>query len=220
MRKSRDRWGLDDLLSAYRGLVFRPQAGGGAVVEGSLQFKAKYRDPEIISDCYDVRIEIKPDFPHSLPRVWETGHRIPRDYHTNRDDNSLCLGSRLKLLITLAKCPTLVGYVKLCLIPYLYRHSYRKRYGRAPFGQLEHGDPGVLREYEVLFGVKGQEACLEMLRLLGLKKRVANKERCPCGSGRRVGECHHKTLKRLREAASPSLFKREYARVRSTGTWG
>jgi len=200
-------------------LVFRPQVGGAAVVEGSLEFRARYRDPEIISDCYDVRIEIDPDFPHSLPQVWETGDRIPDNYHTNRDDNSLCLGSRLKLLITLAKCPTLLGYVKSCLVAYLYRHSYLERHGREPFGQLDHGEPGVLREYEELFGVKGPEACLEMLRLLGLKKRVANKERCPCGSGRRVGECHHKILNRLREMASPSWFRKEYERVRSTGTW-
>jgi len=189
-------------------------------VEGSLQFNAQYRDPEIISDCYDVRIHIDPDFPHSLPRAWEIGHRIPRDYHTYGNDDSLCLGSPLRLLIALGKCPTLVGYVKSCLIPYLYRHSYLERYGRAPFGQLDHGEAGVLREYEGFFGVNGSEACLEMLRLLGLKKRVANKERCPCGSGRRVGECHHKTLKRLREAASPSWFRREYERVRSKGTWG
>lgn len=185
-----------------------------------MKFEARYRDLETISDCYAVRIEISADFPHSFPRVWETGHRIPRDYHTYGNDNSLCLGSPLRLLIALGKCPTLLDYVKSCLIPYLYGYSYREKHGRVPFGQLDHGESAVLGEYEELFGVKGAEACLEMLGLLGLKKRLANKEPCPCGSGRCVGKCHHKTLNRLRETASPSRFRREYERVRSKGTWG
>jgi hypothetical protein len=38
-----------------------------------------------------------------------------------------------------------------------------------------------------------------MLRLIGMKRRVANKRPCPCGSGLRAGKCHHRILNRLRQ---------------------
>jgi SEC-C motif len=51
---------------------------------------------------------------------------------------------------------------------------------------------------------------MEMVPLTTLKKRVANKHLCPCGSNRRLGKCHNLTVNRLRKQLGRSWFRKEY----------
>ena len=79
-----------------------------------------------------------------------------------------------------------------------------------PFNELAHGVRGLLDDYRELFGVSNDDSCIQMLKMLSLKKRVANKLPCPCGSGKRLGICHQKRLNPFREVASRSWFKRSF----------
>ncbi len=116
-------------------------------------------------------------FPRDLPRVTETGRRIPREgeHHVNPTDDTLCLGSPLSLLLKLSTDPTLNGFAETCLVPYLHAVSYKLRHGGPfPFGELAHGTPGVLTDYRSLLCLKDDEQAREAVRLLGMKKRRAN----------------------------------------------
>jgi len=100
--------------------------------------------------------------------------------------------------LMLAEGLSLVGFVERCVIPYLYRYSYLKMYGEAPFEDLEHGPSGIAEDLRLLLGLKRESEVLPFVRLLAMRKRHANKERCPCGSGSRFGRCHHRLANRLR----------------------
>ena len=93
------------------------------------------------------------------------------------------------------------------MIPYLYRYSYLRTHGEAPFGDLEHGASGIREDLRLLLGRKRQSEVLPFVRLLGMRKRHANKERCPCGSGDRVGRRHHRQLNRLRKRLGRYWFR-------------
>lgn len=107
----------------------------------------------------------------------------------------------------LAEGLSLVGFVERCVIPYLYRYSYLKMYGEAPFGDLEHGTSGITEDLRLLFELKRQSEVLPFVRLLAMRKRRANKERCPCGSGARLGRCHHHLVNRLRKRLGRYWFR-------------
>ena len=164
---------------------------------------------ERIDDAYEVEITIPPAFPRELPLVKETAGRIPKSFHTN-DDGSLCLGSPVRQHLGLTKSPTLPGFVKNCVIPYLYGFSYREKHGRLPFGELDHGMKGIRSDFAELFGVKSHEAAVKMVELAGMKKRDANKRPCPCGSGRRLGMCHNRRVNALRIQLGRIWFREQY----------
>jgi hypothetical protein len=107
----------------------------------------------------------------------------------------------------LAEGLSLLGFVERCVIPYLYRYSYLKMYGEAPFEDLAHGTNGITEDLRLLLGLKGESEVLPFVRLLARKKRRANKERCPCGSGGRVGRCHHRSLNKLRKRLGRYWFR-------------
>ncbi|MCK4356750.1 hypothetical protein KAW44_06690, partial [Candidatus Bipolaricaulota bacterium] len=112
--------------------------------------------------------------------------------------------------------PTLVGFAEECLVPYLYSISHKLQRGAFPFGELEHGKPGVISDYLDLFGLKSRAQVLRVLELLGMKKRLANKKPCPCGCGKRLGACkYHFKMAELRELAERSWFRQHLATLGS-----
>ncbi len=209
-----DYWGLGEVLETYPGLAIRPRDDRALILAGELRFRAKFEAHEAIADVYKIGMRVPDEFPRKAPTVRERGGRIPSDYHTNLD-GTLCLGSSIGVRLALHDQPTLPGFIKNCLLPFLYARSYYERHGRMPFGALAHGGEGLFHDYMNRFRVNTPEACLGMLTLLSMKRQIANKEPCPCGSGRRVGQCHNRILNPLRSQLGRRWCRREYAALAS-----
>lgn len=204
--------GLGEVLDTHPGLRVVPTSDADRVsLRGGLRFDAELAGVGTICDAYEVGVDIPLRFPKLLPGVRELSGRVPRDYHTN-PDGTLCLGSPVRLHLALAAEPTLLGFINRCVIPFLAGFSYLAQTGKEWTPGLAHGDDGLLDDYQTLFGVRSAQACVQMMALLGLRKRVANKQACPCGSGRRVGRCHHRVLNPLREQLGRPWWRQEHAR--------
>ncbi len=202
--------GLQEFLLQCPGMSLLPITDSRVVVLGDFAFLARAKDRPDISDSYRLRIEIPETFPIDLPMVTEIGNKIPRNgfYHVN-SDGSLCLGSPLRLLVKLSSSPTLPGYVSRCLVPYLYAISHKIRFGGPlPFSELKHGRDGEFQDYMELFSLTHPEQVGQAIRLLGMKKRRANKAMCPCGCEQRVGRCpFNRKLHKMRQLASRTWFR-------------
>ena len=187
-----------------------PSSDAGVRLRGKFRFKANVPDNGWVDDCYLLEIFIPTNFPPDFPKVQEVGGKIPRDgtFHVN-SDGTLCLGSPLRLLKKINCAPYLISFTEKCLVPYLYAVSHKLRYGgKFVLGELAHGNQGILDDYSAIFGLKEKHQIKQAIKLLGLKKRIANKSLCPCGCGKRLGMCpfHHK-LNEFRKMAPASWFK-------------
>lgn len=147
--------------------------------------------------------------------VFETNGRIPLQYH-HLQDGSLCLGSETRLRFMLSGGVSLAAFVERCVIPYLYRYSHLKTCGEAPFDELAHGVDGIKEDLRLLLGLGAGSDVLAFVRLLGMKKRLANKKRCPCGSSSRVSRCHRRSLNVLRERLGRYWFRIVEQQLRSS----
>lgn len=202
---------LSQFLHDYPGMSTAPcSLDTGVCLRGKFRFKAEVSGGDEIDDSYKLKIVVPEKFPQALPKVEETGGKIPRDgkFHVN-PDGTLCLGSPLRLLRKVHSAPNLTGFTDKCLIPYLYAVSYKLMHGGDfVFGELAHGDQGIMEDYSVMLGLKERHQITRAIQLLGLKKRIANKKPCPCGCGKRLGTCpfHHK-LNEFRKMAHVSWFK-------------
>ena len=200
------RWGVAPLLDAQPGLRLIPTAGESVTVAGRLEFNAGIPGKAQVVDRYEIELSIPKNFPKEIPSVRETGGRIPRSYHKLRD-GSLCLASPTKLRLILAESPSILRFVERCLIPYLYRYSYRIQHGVSPFGELEHGSAGIRQDLLPLFGVDREVAVLGFVELAAMKKCHANKKPCPCGSRLRLGRCHNRRVNWLRNRLGRFWFR-------------
>lgn len=176
-------------------------------VRGMLRFSEEYFR-RYIEDEYSIEIAVPEEYPDVLPKIVETGNRIPGDFH-HYQDGSLCLGAPLDVKQKFRKKPTLLGYVDNCVIPYLYSYSYKCKFGKMPFGELSHGGIGLLEYYRDLFGIKDQRRVLKFIQILAEGSYPA-RDRCPCGSSKRLHSCHGMLLLEMQKLQSPTEFRNEY----------
>jgi hypothetical protein len=205
IRQCLQRWRVEDLLVKYPDLRLRPTTRGYVTLAGTLSFSVDGLRSERIDDNYEIEIQIPESFPERIPGVRETKGRISWSFH-KLTDGSLCLGSETRLRLIVQGCPSIVSFVERCVIPYLYGYSYFEKYGKMPFGELSHGREGILEDLAEVFGVH-KDVVAGFVRLAAMKKGVANKRRCPCGSTRRVGKCHHNRINSLRRRLGRHWFR-------------
>ncbi len=191
------RWRLEELLIKYPTLRVVPGPPGSVRLAGVLAFVAEIRGREQLADEYQLEIDVPDSFPAGIPSVKETEGRIPPDFH-KLEGGALCLGSPTRLRLIARMSATLPRFVDKCVVPYLYGYSYFEKYSTMPFGELEHGAAGIHDDFAALFGVDELTAVAEFIRLTSMRRRQANKERCPCGSFRRLGRCHNRRVNELR----------------------
>lgn len=205
--------GIDEFLRSYPSMGLRPSADIRLRFKGRFAFTAEHDTLGEVKNAFQLEIDVPDNFPKELPVVREVGGRIPQveAYHVN-PDKSLCLGSPLSLLWRVHQSPTLSGFAEDCIVPYLFAVSRKLETGeKLVFGELDHGDKGRLADYRLIFGLKSNHAVVESLRLLGMKKRLANKYPCPCGCGKRLGVCRfNRRLAEFRRIAGRSWFRREF----------
>jgi hypothetical protein len=209
--KSDDAFGLMQFIKDYPEMSIVPSRDSSIILRGLFSFSANHNGGVEITASYQLEIEVPEKFPRILPKVVETGNKIPRDgkHHVNYD-NTICLGSPLRLLLKLSEKPNLVGFSEKCLVPYLYAVSKKFQYGGDfVFHELAHGEPGIIADYCDLFGLKRREQVINVLKLLGFKRRIANKKPCPCECGWRLGKCTlHRKLNAYRNIVPRSWFRR------------
>lgn len=183
-----DSVGLNAFLSEYPNMAIAVVTNGSTdlVLNGTFDFAAKFKEEPEVQDFYSLEIRLPDNFPSEPPTVKELGNKIPRDgkHHVNPDE-TLCLGSPLRLKMLLRDEPTLSGFAANCIVPYLYWITTKK----FAVGELAHGDVGIIADYMALFRLNNPKQIIPTLKLLGMKKRVANKKPCPCGCGVRLGSC-------------------------------
>ena len=207
---------IEVFLDAYPMMRYRPTVDGSVRLAGRLVFTAISEGLPELRNEYRVQIDIAKPLDQSLPQIFETGGRIPRERanHVN-PDGSLCLGSLLGQRLVLGAKPTLTDFVKKCLVPFLYAHSLREQ-GLAmfPFGELEHGDQGLIDDYLKIFGVSDPGSLRALMKLLALKRRRANKLSCICDCGRRFAACGlHARAHAARRTLTRLDIKRAYKEI-------
>lgn len=186
-----DQIGLGEFLSQHPSLRVTCIDGEKIIIEGIFGIYAQIQGYDLIEDSYRLRITLTKNFPNDLPKVFEIGGRIPDDdnHHINPNEKSLCLGSTLKLKLMLSQQPTIVYFGNQILTPFLYSISYKLKHGTFPYGELQHGEAGLIQDYEQIFGVKGKQSVMLVLKALGIRKRLANRLPCACGCGQALRKC-------------------------------
>lgn len=209
--------GLDQFLGEHLEMAVVPSPDAGILISGTFRFRAHPPKHPEIEDQFDLSIRVPEGFPGAVPLVSEEGKRLfPYEaFHVN-PNGTFCLGSPLRMLIMLQQEPTFTGFIATILVPYLYAMSHKLRYGgEFVFKDLDHGSPGLLADYREILQIDSVNQVLPTLKALGLRKRLANKQPCPCGCGKRLGVCRfNDKVRRLRAVGiSRQEYRREFAGI-------
>lgn len=187
----------DEMISLHDGLSYE-------CVDDGIDFEVVYWLDHTytgvhLCEDYGIKIHVPWSFPLFPPTIWETSGKIPVDgafeHFLPASDNALCLGASCNLFSLLEQNSTIAEFVDQVLPSYLYAAKYFYRYGIVPqFGEHPHGLEGIIRAYKERYNAQDDELLVELLSMLMEIKPYRGHTLCPCGSGRKLRDCHGKQL--------------------------
>jgi hypothetical protein len=142
-------------------------------------------------DNFDIRIDIKLDYPGSMPAITETGRKIPRDgnWHINRDD-TCCVGTTAEQFRKLHQKITVLNWVEMFAVPFFANYIYRKETGDYYNGEWSHGAKGIFEDYSQLYGIEDLNLLLQRLRFCSDRQVMPHNDSCFCNSGKKYKRCY------------------------------
>lgn len=180
-------------------------------VTGILEFHSEYKDKEI-EDAFNIEILIPDDFPNTVPRTRSVDGKVPKEFHTYPDNLTFCTGAPLCEKLVFFEDTVLISYIEKLLVPYLFSYSCMQKYGELPYGELGHGAPGILSYYKELFRTEDDFIVLRIMTFLADGKYKGHYP-CPCGSNRKLRECHGPLILKIMNYHSRKEFEVEYMNI-------
>ena len=181
------------LVEKYPTLHAR-KIGDAAVIKGTLGIS--HEGVEV--DRYCLELKLPPDYPKSLPTVWETAERIPRemDRHVHPSNGAICLGVAEELWLAMSGDFSLDRVLDIPVRNFLIGNSLVEQGQEWPSGDRSHGVQGIVEFYASLLGTKDEYGLLRFLRSFLLGKPKGHWP-CPCGSGGILRKCHMDGMRQL-----------------------
>ncbi len=203
-------YNVEKLLNKYPNLHYRsPPDSKFDVIEGNFVVNAVNSGVSIELD-YLIYAELYHD-ENTSPIIKETGGKIDSKYPHINPNGALCLAVDAEIM---SECTTPLGFdvivwFETFVIPYFYSYEYFKKNGRFPFGEREHGAAGILEYYQQMFDVDDSQKALALLKYIA-HGRYRGHLPCPCGSGKRIRNCHSKAIWNAQVTLSKVRMLRDY----------
>lgn len=164
---------------------------------------------------FELQIRVPMDFPLSLPKVKELSHYIDCNYPHIYQNGQFCLASDLELKMFFAQNADICAFIYKYVIPYLYTYRFYEEYGVYPYGERSHGIMGDLEYLKDLFEVDDWGQVLNIV-LFVAQSPYRGHLSCPCGSGKRIRNCHGDILKRVINAGLQTDCKKVLLEIKGT----
>lgn len=174
-------------------------------------WKIHHQGEEI--DSYHIKIVFPDNYPVELPRVFETGNRIPRsrDRHlTPHRDWEACLFVSTARWEVWPIGASLYEFFSGPVTDFFISQSYFDAYGVWPFGDYFHGADGQIQYLRKKLNLTTKIPIEPVLNFL-IDDNYSETAKCPCRSGMKVSSCHHKEIGLLRA----NISKEEFIKIRN-----
>lgn len=166
-------------------------------------------------DRYEIAICLPDDYPRSVPTLFETGGKVRRHEDEHAYSNGeICLfvfGERWQHW-PVGK--TLRDFIEGPVRGYFIAHAHFRQTGDWPWGDRSHSEVGIFESYGELLGTNDRAVILRYLHALA-HERPKGHWLCPCGSGKRLRECHRDRVQELRAIINQEEAARALGEIRS-----
>lgn len=180
-------------------------------IKGKIHIECLCRD-EFIKDDFEIKVQL---FKDNIPKVWEVSNKIRKNYPHLYDDKRLCLATDLEQELYL-KNYTIIDWIGEYVKKYFVSYIYYTRYGVFPFGEHSHGNKGIyefIQKYLKLDSIVEAKNIYEYI----CKKKYRGHLMCPCGSGKKIRNCHGKLIQEILSSNEIEILKHNYRRMQNVG---
>jgi hypothetical protein len=182
---------IDSLLEKYPDLAITEASSSQIRLRGSIHV---YRNAVGFTVNHDYNIELLiPIGSDQLPSVYETGNNMDVKYQHRYRDGKLCLETDTAIRLRFYDGIVLLEWMDEFVEPYFFSYEYYQRFGSFPFGERPHGFEGMIDTYKEEFREHDPKIVNRLLKHIATHQ-YRGYQLCPCGSCKRLRDCHGKLL--------------------------
>jgi hypothetical protein len=165
-------------------------------------------------DRYLIEIQFPEDYASSPPILREIGGRIPwnADRHVDVTGDACPMVPEEWLLQP--DCDSIGSFLSGPVRNFFIGQSLVEQGKPWPFGERGHGIPGLYQAYGELIGNSDPATIQRYLDLLS-REPIRRHWDCPCGSGKRLRDCHLEFVRTLQKTIPASIAQRALGRLRT-----
>lgn len=194
---------------------------GNVVVVGTLVLKDESGKE---TEKFRIKIKTLPDYPKSVPTVWELDGRIPMipDAHMNKEQGA-CLFFRDERYKYFPLDSTIVDFIEGPVKSYFIGAGYYLIKKVWPNEIRTHFIGGLYDSYIELLkgqglsienGDLGKKIILKFLSYLNMRN-IDERKKCFCGSGGPIKNCHLEFLKEMQKKIDPEDLAKSLKEVKA-----
>lgn len=162
---------------------------------------------------YGIVLVIPENYPKAVPQMFCNDPKLPIgniDRHIMKDGRA-CLGVQAEIGMYWPPGSTIVDFLDKFVAPFLAWQFYYDVFQRPPpWGARPHGKQGILEFYGELLGIPADsstESIEKFMELLARKNQPGGHEPCPCGSGKKLRNCHRELVYEVRKRVARENVK-------------
>ena len=193
------------LTKLYPSLSIDAHNSGGALVTGLIDVDRETQ--------YTVDLRIGTNYPDYEPELYCSAKEVPWDWdrHVSPRCGRACLCAYSEIRTHWPLGSDIADFVVGLVYPFFVWQNYYDCHGcPPPSGERSHGKPGIIEALsEILapIGEVNEQQIRSFLKLLARDNVPGGHERCPCGSGLKLRNCHSDFLRDLRRRIAPRHAK-------------
>lgn len=170
-------------------------------------------------DHYQIEIRLPDNYPQGLPYVWEIAQRIPRiaDRHMFIDGRA-CLFVEEDWYLRHPQGTDLLEFLDGPVRNFFIGQSLVEAGESWPFGERSHSAKGILECYAEMIGTSDLQIAFKYIEVLS-KKDIKGHWLCPCGSQKKLRNCHGMMIRNLKQRVPHRVVRRSWEQVRGAGTF-
>ena len=184
---------LEKINEYYEGLMYDSSK---KQITGTISINKKFND-EVIQKEYEILVDLSNSH---IPYVYDCKKIIKKTYPHMYVDRRLCLATDMEQYMFLNENKSICLWIKKYVETFFLSYEYHERYGVYPFGEYSHGLKGALEFYTEYFNMNNisETRIKDVLNYIFLR-RYRGHDFCPCGSLKKVRNCHKELIFRAKD---------------------
>lgn len=146
---------------------------------------------------YRIVVVLPNNYPKDCPVLFCDDPKLPIgniDRHIMANGQA-CLGVHAEIGVRWPDGSTILDFLKNLVQPFLVWQAHYDLYGEAPpWGERAHSEVGIISFYKEILEIEEDRVIPSFMGLLARKNHPQGHETCPCGSGKRLRDCHRRAI--------------------------
>lgn len=150
-------------------------------------------------NTFNIAIGVPQSYPYCVPVLVERSEIILRDIDWHISPEGICCVDISHNLIVMSKLGIdICSYISGKVYPYFANQVYKMTEKKYAGKEYAHHFTGVIQYYLEEHHLSNEKAIISLLERITKKSFIGRNDRCPCGSGKKVKQCHQQSIETIK----------------------